>query len=115
MPQYDWAKMAPREPVAWFAEHMEETLRRNDHKGGWDDCSTRWLLSRLHEELDELAESMSGRCGCREADCPHVLLTPWDMANKDRVIQEATDVANFAMMIADKARHAALRAKGVDV
>lgn len=71
-----------RPQVKWFAEKMEETLKANDHKGGWDNCNTLWLISRLREEVDEL-----------EGSCVN-----------EKVIKEATDVANFAMMIADRLR-----------
>ncbi len=75
-----------REPVRWFAKQMEETLRRNDHKGGWETCGPEYLIVRLHEELHELTQAIH-RSGSYS----------W-------IISEATDVANFAMMIADLAR-----------
>ena len=93
-----------REPLRWFVEQMEQTLKANDHKGGWETLNPSWLLMRLREETDELHGAMSPSCGCREANCPHVLQDPWHRANMNQVIKEATDVANFAMMIADKAR-----------
>jgi hypothetical protein len=74
-----------REPVRWFAGEMEKKLKANDHKGGWADCDDGYLLDRLKEEVDELAAA---------------LLCDTDGS----IILEATDVANFAMMIADKAR-----------
>lgn len=75
-----------RPEVQWFAEQMELTLRNNDHKGGWKECDTYWLLSRLDEEKRELRDSM--------------------LIGSTGVISEATDVANFALMIADLARSA---------
>lgn len=74
----------PRDEVRWFARKMEETLKENDYKGGWQQCSYEFLIQRLIEELRELE------------------LT--DNNNHDEVIRECTDVANFAMMIADKSR-----------
>lgn len=83
-------KIELRPAVAWFAEQMELTLRKHDgNKSGWDDCSYDYLLDRLAEELEEL---------------DMVVLEPPN-APISRVIQEAADVANFAMMIADNARH----------
>ena len=77
-----------RPEVLWFAEQMEITLRKNDHKGGWseDKCSMNYLHERLHEELGELtyATGLSGQ------------------GTKEKIIEECTDVANFAMMIADR-------------
>lgn len=74
-----------REDVKWFAEQMESKLQENDHKGGWEECDPFWLLDRLKEEIFELKLSMARQ------------------ENED-VIKECADVANFAMMIADKAR-----------
>jgi len=71
-----------REPVKWFAQQMEQQLKANDHKGGWDNCSMQYLLERLEEETHELT-------AC---------------SNEEQVIQECADIANFAMMIADQAR-----------
>jgi hypothetical protein len=68
-----------RPVVQWFAEQMELQLRANDHKGGWAGDSTESLLDRLDEEVAELRECSS-----------------------KREIEEAADVANFAMMIADQ-------------
>ena len=76
----------PRRQVAWFAEQMEQQLALNDHKGGWDGCSTEWLLTRLLEEARELS------------------ITLTDDSSPERIFAEAADVANFAMMIADVAR-----------
>src|SRR3990167_1972258 len=82
----------PRHQVRQFAELMEERLKANDHKGGWDTCEPVWLLKRLREETDEL-EAMFG-------------------ANDfDSFQREAADVGNFAMMIADLAALAAALGK----
>lgn len=78
-----------REPVRWFAELMEVKLRENDHKGGWQDCSLDWLVERLYEEAKELWVEIDR-------------VEP----EADQIVREATDVANFAMMIADNARRA---------
>jgi phosphoribosyl-ATP pyrophosphohydrolase len=68
--------------VQWFAEKMEARLRENDHKGGWGSEEDAYLLRRLLEEAGELVEA---------ATCSGV---------EDVVVQEATDVANFALMLA---------------
>ena len=70
-----------REQMQWFAEQMESKLKENDHKGGWDNCGIVWLRNRLVEEVEELSSAMEAGHN-----------------------SEASDVANFAMMIADKAR-----------
>ncbi len=72
---------ALREPLQRFATLMEETLRKHDDRGGWENCREVWLLQRLREETLELEDAM-GR-------------------GQSSVPSEAADVANFAMMIAD--------------
>jgi len=76
-----------REPVAWFVREMEKKLRKYDHRGGWDDCTPGYLLGRLREEVEELQEERARVPGDFNAE-----------------ISECCDVANFAMMLADKAR-----------
>lgn len=75
-----------REQVKWFAEKMEHTLKRNDRKGGWNDCQWEYLVDRLLGEFHELRASLEAG------------------DNPEDIIHEAADVANFAMMIADNAR-----------
>jgi NTP pyrophosphatase (non-canonical NTP hydrolase) len=75
-----------RDVVRWFARQMERVLRRNDLKGGWDTSDSEtvgYLLGRLNEEVAELVEAI--------ADDKHY----------PAVRDEAVDVANIAMMIAD--------------
>jgi NTP pyrophosphatase (non-canonical NTP hydrolase) len=75
-----------RPEVLKFALAMEGELKANDHKGGWKDSHFAWLLSRLTEELSELAGEVY--------KFPKV-------KNPKLITKEAADVANFAMMIAD--------------
>lgn len=79
-----------REQVKWFAEQMENKLKENDHKGGWDDCNVYWLWQRLQDESGELLTAIN--------------LYRDLGADKNDIIKEAADVANFAMMIADIVR-----------
>ena len=79
-----------RPAIQWFAEQMEATLQRNDHKGGW--CNHDGLLDRLREETDELHGALVRHNASVIAPNTH----PND------VVREAVDVANFAMMIADE-------------
>lgn len=76
--------------VMAFALCMEKKLAKNRHKGdseGWR-CDTRSeLLVRLKQEVGELELVLTG--------------------DSEYVINEAADVGNFAMMIADKAALAA--------
>jgi hypothetical protein len=76
-------KEGPRPVVLWFAEHMDRVLRRNDHKGGWQSMSLGDLRDRLRQECIELEMALDAK--------------PDSVA-----LDEAVDVANFAMMIADR-------------
>lgn len=69
--------------IDWFAEQMKHKLDLNRHKGGWEDCKNHYLVRRLLEETAELVQSVM-----RNEDA-------------DTVIEEAADIANFCMMIAD--------------
>lgn len=70
-----------RSEVLAFAIEMEKVLRMNDHKGGWKEIGVEFLFRRLKDECNEL-----GRCGGED---------------KNEIVKEAVDIANFAMMIAD--------------
>jgi len=92
---------APHMPVsreAWptvsaFAAMMRQKLEQNRHKGGWEvgeHDDLRWqqgaYLDRLIEEAEELKKALF------KADYSQ---------NPQEIAEEAADVANFAMMIAD--------------
>ena len=66
--------------LAWFTNAMQTELDNNRHKGGWGSMSQKWLLRRLRQETKELERAI---------------------AEGKNVVEEAADVANFAMMIAD--------------
>ena len=78
----------PRNAVLWFAQRMELVLRAHDHKGGWKTCTMKYLTDRLREEQVELEWALSGLGPSPTVD------------NVAKIVREATDVANFAMMIA---------------
>ena len=69
-----------RPEVIAFARAMELKLQLNDSKGGWDNCTTEWLTSRILQETGELILANAAQEGNSPED-------------------EAVDVANFAMMI----------------
>lgn len=73
--------------VRWFEKFMLSKLRKNRHKGHWNSCAITYLLHRLNIERREL-DSIYKR---------------WldGQATAEQVINEAADVANFAMMIAE--------------
>lgn len=76
-----------RPEVLFMALNMEMELRNNDSKPGWKSDAARDLYNRLCEESNELAKVLDGDAKGK--------------VNKDRVRKEASDIANFAMMIAD--------------
>jgi hypothetical protein len=80
----------PRETVHWFGREMEATLRKNDHKGGWEREAPDSLFHRIYDEWQELGKALVG----------------WHegTAGTEAIIAEAVDVANFAMFIADLAQ-----------
>jgi hypothetical protein len=71
---------------------MERKLRSNEHKGGWQDCSVVFLVNKAQEELDELKAII---LGIHQGQLP---------SNYFGLVDEAADVANMVMMIADNAR-----------
>lgn len=81
----------PREEVVWFAKQMEVKLAQNDHKSHWTGEQDYRLLAGLDSEIRELKQE---------------LIRGPNSMNADPIIEEAADVANMAMMIADKARKA---------
>lgn len=79
--------MPVRGVVADFAIAMEEKLLLHDDRGGWRNEEIEWLLRRAREELVELEGAIKqGR-------------PAFD------VLDEAADVGNFAMMVADVYAH----------
>ena len=81
-----------REAVARFAEQMEKILKENDHKDGWDSMSPWDIVERIRQETDELFLTLHKDPGY-----------PWHENEKwcKAMIDEATDVANFCMMLFD--------------
>lgn len=59
------SRLKLRPEVEAFAQLMERALRENDDKGGWDRCSNGYLQTRLHQEVEELAEALPGPLGWR--------------------------------------------------
>lgn len=72
--------MKLRSELQWFAQLMEKKLRVCDHKKHWRFTSHGMLEHQLDNEIMELKTSM----------------------HPEEIVSEAVDVANLAMMIADK-------------
>lgn len=90
MAKSDPASKRPRksrgdgDAVLRFAREMLEKLRVNRHKQHWSGFSDAWLFNRLKQEMGELRLALTRKRPDAE------------------VIAECADVANFAMMIADR-------------
>ena len=82
----------PRPAVVRFAQLMECKLRERDYKGGWGNCTLQYLVGGMMEEVFELTGAMDA------------ILTDDGPTNLYAVIEEAVDVANYCMMLADVAR-----------
>lgn len=70
-----------RQSVRQFAQAMELKLRKNDHKGGWENCSDEYLIANIVSETAELLHDRAD--GLTESG------------------DEAVDIANYAMMYFD--------------
>ena len=82
--------------TGWFAEHMRRRLVAHRARGSsWRDEQYRYLMRRWQDEVVELNLAIERNQGGRAGD---------DLTESKaiHVIHEAADVANFAMMIADK-------------
>lgn len=80
-------------PVKFMAEQMQRKLDDNSHKTGWGNDLNADLLRRIHDEFNELGVAVM-------------------LKDQQQIINEAADVANFAMMIADNARAILKKAGG---
>lgn len=79
---------AERQCVARFGIAMRRKLRENRFKGGWRHEDLEFLLDKLQEEVDELRAAIT---------CEPRLFRD--------IEDEAADVGNMAMMLADWAAH----------
>lgn len=78
----------PREEVVWFSRQMELALRRNDPKfgtHGWLNSSIEDLLISLEEHILKLRRRQL------------------NVSDAQQLVYDVTDIANYAMMIADLA------------
>jgi len=87
--------MKPRPCVEGFALDMEVKLRANEYKGGWRDCDLEYLLTKLTEEKRELTVAT------RKFNDNYHSENPLSKDLRQKVIDEAADVGNIAMFIAD--------------
>jgi hypothetical protein len=83
--------------LEWFSGFMSRKLRENSHKPSWRLDILGVLCARLDEERVELDDAISGFLAAR-----HVGEGVSDAA--EAAILECADIANFAMMVADRIR-----------
>lgn len=82
-----------KESVEWFGKQMLKKLEKNINKRHWLRTSYDYLFSRLEEEVKELADLLS------DDQVPY---------KHKKMIAECADIANYAMMIADKANQGSI-------
>lgn len=73
----------PRPALRRFAGLMEIKLRKNDHKTGWRELPPEALLKKLEIELEEFRVA-------------------YQYESRAEAVMELVDIANFAMMLADR-------------
>ena len=78
-----------RPVVLAFARAMEEKLRKNEHKGGWDGEDPYDLLAMIVDETDALDTALESYLKDNNAEAVK------------KVLSEAADVANFCLFVAD--------------
>jgi hypothetical protein len=86
---------------------MERQLKANDHKDGWRNCTDDYLEAKLGEEVRELKEAVQAV----QDDIAYAAVHFGGGGDRggllgllEAVVHEAADVANIAMMIADKSK-----------
>lgn len=77
-----------KETSDWFISCMMGKMAFNTHKGDWLETGLSDLRARLTQEMGELSDAIAGD------------------EKKANIISECSDIANIAMMIADKVRRA---------
>jgi len=92
--------MTPRQSVQNFAQEMERKLRDNEHKGNWLNTDLLDMLDKLTEEKQELVRAVKKHNANYYS--PN---QPIDKNIMQQVTDEAADVANIAMMVADIVRY----------
>jgi hypothetical protein len=76
-----------RDPVRWFADEMEKKLKENDWKKPWPTLPNKQLLNQMDKQGPKLVSAVI-------------------TGDPEEIIRRAVNLANYAMMIADKARAA---------
>lgn len=88
-----------RPEVAAFALLMERELRANDHKTGWKGVDRLRLARHMRQEADELCDLLHEHK--KSGIDQKAMRYSADDTVQDAVAEEAADVANMALMVAD--------------
>ena len=81
-----------RPEVARFALEMEQVLKENDHKSGWDEMGVHQIYSRIKDEFEELQVAYI-------RSCVRPCLGGGQNDIAEAIRKEAIDVANFCMFL----------------
>lgn len=85
-------RLKTRDTIQWFATNMEVRLRVNSEKGGWKCLPTDWLIARIERHLATLRSAVTQTNDQKPR------------TNAAEITRIATDLANYAMMIADNCK-----------
>lgn len=88
---YEDTPVIPRDEVKWFSAEMEKVLKDKDHlyPNGWKDDSLVELWFTMMMKTDDVIDFIN---------------VPEEYT-KEQKIKFCVDIANFAMMIADKVKN----------
>lgn len=110
-----------RAPLAIFSQAMEQQLRANDHKGGWETCGDWWLQTRVDQKADTIGQLLvdlqeinsniamlrkqsAGFTGTLEEgqqlDAGFARLAQKEQQTRTELTRLCADAANYLMMIA---------------
>ena len=90
-----------RPQVLRFALLMEQVLRENDHKGGWQGMTPEQINRRLEQESQELSIAISRLHDAHRLPVGAPVKARDEKRFSRESVLEAVDVANFAMFLVD--------------
>ena len=85
-----------QQKIRVFSKLMLQKLEAKQYENDdtWDICSDNYLLKRMYEEIGEIVDVL-------KEEPPPYESSQWYIWHK-RLALECADVANFAMMVADR-------------
>lgn len=82
-----------RPGVLKAAQYMERVLRANDNKGGWGTSTNHYLINRVFDDTDEIANLW--------LDTQYLTESGEDFIVSNEMALKIIDVMNLCMMILD--------------